>query len=116
MSSSLKQRLTAEPVRFVYQRDMPNALVEVLREKLTISRYDSIVPGGRYHNFKDFINFPNVGKANLVNKPLPRLRHIWFDKAQFRNGFASSKINLPNNNNSTIAIFPTKIANIHALS
>ncbi len=51
---------------------MPNALVEVLREKLTISRYDSIVPGGRYHNFKDFINF-NVGKANLVNKPLPRL-------------------------------------------
>ena len=62
-------------------------LDEVLREKLTISRYDSIVPGGRYHNFKDFINFPNVGKANLVNKPLPRLRHIWFDKAQFRNGF-----------------------------
>ncbi len=46
MSSSLKQRLTAEPVRFVYQRDMPAALVDVLREKLTISRYDSIVPGG----------------------------------------------------------------------
>lgn len=62
MSSSLKQRLTAEPVRFVYQRDMPNALVEVLREKLTISRYDSIVPGGRYHNFKDFINFPMSAK------------------------------------------------------
>lgn len=33
MSSSLKQRLTAEPVRFVYQRDMPNALVEVLQRK-----------------------------------------------------------------------------------
>jgi len=85
MSSSLKQRLTAEPVRFVYQRDMPDAMVEMLREKLTISRFDSIIPGGRYHNFKDFIGFPNVGKANLVNKPLPRLRHIWFDK--FRNGF-----------------------------
>ena len=85
MSSSLKQRLTAEPVRFVYQRDMPDAMVEMLRKKLTISRYDSIVPGGRYHNFKDFIGFPNVGKANLVNKPMPRLRHLWFDK--FRNGF-----------------------------
>ncbi|MBD9250918.1 MAG: polyphosphate kinase [Cronobacter sakazakii] len=85
MSSSLKQRLTAEPVRFVYQRDMPDAMVQMLREKLSISRYDSIVPGGRYHNFKDFISFPNVGKANLINKPLPRLRHIWFD--QFRNGF-----------------------------
>lgn len=85
MSSSLKQRLTAEPVRFVYQRDMPEAMVEMLREKLSISRLDSIVSGGRYHNFKDFINFPNVGKANLVNKPLPRLRHVGFD--HFRNGF-----------------------------
>ncbi|MFD1801852.1 polyphosphate kinase 1 [Mixta tenebrionis] len=85
MSSSLKQRLTAEPVRFVYQRDMPNAMVELLRGKLSISNYDSVVPGGRYHNFKDFISFPNVGKTNLVNKPLPQLRHIWFDG--FRNGF-----------------------------
>lgn len=57
MSSSLKQRLTAEPVRFVYQRDMPAALVDVLREKLTISRYDSIVPGGRYHNLKTLLIF-----------------------------------------------------------
>jgi polyphosphate kinase len=85
MSSSLKQRLTAEPVRFVYQRDMPDAMVELLRGKLNISNYDSIVPGGRYHNFKDFISFPNVGKTNLVNKPMPQLRHIWFDG--FRNGF-----------------------------
>ncbi|MFI8416544.1 polyphosphate kinase 1 [Serratia sp. NPDC078593] len=85
MSSSLKQRLTAEPVRFVYQRDMPNEMVELLRGKLGISNYDSVIAGGRYHNFKDFISFPNVGKANLVNRPLPRLRHIWFDN--FRNGF-----------------------------
>ncbi|TCV91942.1 polyphosphate kinase 1 [Biostraticola tofi] len=85
MSSSLKQRLTAEPVRFVYQRDMPNTMVEMLKNKLGISSYDSVIPGGRYHNFKDFIAFPNVGKANLVNKPRPRLRHLWFD--QFRNGF-----------------------------
>ena len=85
MSSSLKQRLTAEPVRFVYQRDMPDAMVELLRNKLTISNYDSIVPGGRYHNFKDFIGFPDVGKSNLVNRPLPQIRHIGFDG--FRNGF-----------------------------
>ena len=85
MSSSLKQRLTAEPVRFVYQRDMPDAMVEMLRNKLSISSYDSIVPGGRYHNFKDFIGFPNVGKANLENRPLPQIRHIGFDG--FRNGF-----------------------------
>lgn len=85
MSSSLKQRLTAEPVRFVYQRDMPKELVELLCFKLGITSYDSVIPGGRYHKFKDFINFPNIGKANLVNKDLPRLRHVWFDN--FANGF-----------------------------
>ncbi|MBN3054565.1 polyphosphate kinase 1 [Pectobacterium brasiliense] len=85
MSSSLKQRLTAEPVRFVYQRDMPDAMVAMLLDKLGISSYDSVIPGGRYHNFKDFISFPNVGRANLVNKPLPRLRHTGFNN--FRNGF-----------------------------
>lgn len=85
MSSSLKQRLTAEPVRFVYQRDMPDAMVDMLCKKLSISHYDSIIPGGRYHNFKDFISFPGVGRGTLVNKPLPCLRHTWFDK--FRNGF-----------------------------
>lgn len=85
MSFSLKQRLTAEPVRFVYQRDMPDSMVKILCEKLSISRYDSIVPGGRYHNFKDFIKFPNVGKNNLVNPSLPRLRHLQFD--HFRNSF-----------------------------
>ncbi|WHP84948.1 polyphosphate kinase 1 [Edwardsiella anguillarum] len=85
MSSSLKQRLTAEPVRFVYQRDMPDELVSLLTRRLGISSYDSVIAGGRYHNFKDFIKFPNVGKANLLNRPLPRLRHVWFDR--FRNGF-----------------------------
>ncbi|WP_445497522.1 polyphosphate kinase 1 [Photorhabdus sp. SF281] len=85
MSSTLKQRLTAEPVRFVYQREMPDEMVELLRSKLGLSNDDSVIAGGRYHNFKDFIKFPNEGKKNLLNRPLPRLRHTWFDN--FRNGF-----------------------------
>ncbi|MGP1958909.1 MAG: polyphosphate kinase 1 [Arsenophonus sp. NC-CH8-MAG3] len=85
MSSSLKQRLNAEPVRFVYQRNMPDEMVELLRKKLGLSNDDSVIAGGRYHNFKDFIKFPNEGNKNLLNKPLPRLRHRCFDN--FRNGF-----------------------------
>ncbi|VFP86314.1 polyphosphate kinase 1 [Candidatus Erwinia haradaeae] len=85
MSSSLKQRLTAKPVRFIYQRDMPDVMVNILRNKLNLSKYDSILPGGRYHNFKDFINFPNVGKSHLFHKPLAQLRHLRFDR--FLNGF-----------------------------
>ncbi|MDT9587475.1 MAG: polyphosphate kinase 1 [Candidatus Arsenophonus melophagi] len=85
MSSSLKQRLNAEPVRFVYQRNMPDKMIAVLRKKLRLSHDDSVIAGGRYHNFKDFINFPNEGSKNLLNKPIQRLRHHHFD--DFRNGF-----------------------------
>lgn len=63
----LKQRLTAEPVRFVYQRDMPDEMVALLRSKLGLSNNDSVIAGGRYHNFKDFINFPNEGSKFLLN-------------------------------------------------
>lgn len=62
-------------------------LVDVLWEKLMIFWYDLIVFGGCYYNFKDFINFLNVGKVNLVNKLLLWLCYFWFDKEKFCNGF-----------------------------
>ncbi len=71
MSESLKQRLTAMPVRFVYQHDMPQTMLENLRHRLQLSNYDSIIPGGRYQNFKDFLAFPNVGRQYLENPALP---------------------------------------------
>ncbi|EOB3551943.1 polyphosphate kinase 1 [Vibrio vulnificus] len=73
MSEGLSQRLTALPVRFVYERDMPEDMLKYLCYKLKISHYDSLIPGGRYHNFKDFIAFPNVGRDYLENKPMPPL-------------------------------------------
>ncbi|MBK4775509.1 polyphosphate kinase 1 [Candidatus Pantoea edessiphila] len=76
MSSGLKQRLTAEPVRLVYQQDMPVNMLKLLCHKLSITNLDSVIPSGRYHNFKDFINFPNIGQNNLVNHHLPPIRHI----------------------------------------
>ncbi|WMY96436.1 MAG: polyphosphate kinase 1 [Arsenophonus sp.] len=85
ISSTLKQRLSAEPVRFVYQQNMPDKMVKLLRKKLGLSNDDSVIAGGRYHNFKDFMNFPNEGNKNLLNKPFSRLRHRYFDN--FRNGF-----------------------------
>ncbi|MBY6186220.1 polyphosphate kinase 1 [Marinobacter hydrocarbonoclasticus] len=73
MSSGLKQRLTAEPVRLVHDREMPEAMLEVLREALGVASYDSVTPGGRYHNFRDFMSFPNPGRKYLENKKLPAL-------------------------------------------
>lgn len=60
-------------------------MVALLRKKQAISNDESVIAGGRYHNFKDFINFPNVGKNNLLHRLMPRLRHSRFN--QFRNSF-----------------------------
>ncbi|MDW2071845.1 polyphosphate kinase 1 [Vibrio sp. 2094] len=79
MSEGVNQRLTAKPVRFVYERDMPPQMLEFLCNKLNISNYDNLIPGGRYHNFKDFIGFPNVGREYLENKPLPPMKCADFE-------------------------------------
>jgi len=85
MSDGLKQRLTAMPVRFAYDREMPLEMANFLSAKLGVSAYDSVLPGGRYHNFKDFIGFPNVGRAYLENPKLPALVSSRFSRR--RNAF-----------------------------
>ncbi|MGR5132861.1 polyphosphate kinase 1 [Vibrio alfacsensis] len=84
MSEGVSQRLTAMPVRFVYERGMPTEMLDFLCGKLKISNYDSLIPGSRYHNFKDFIGFPNVGREYLENKPLPPMKCADFE------GYANS--------------------------
>ncbi|MDK9776256.1 MULTISPECIES: polyphosphate kinase 1 [unclassified Vibrio] len=84
MSEGVNQRLTALPVRFVYERDMPQKMLNFLCNKLGISSYDNLIPGGRYHNFKDFIDFPNVGRDYLENKPMPPMKCADFE------GYANS--------------------------
>jgi polyphosphate kinase len=74
MQSSLKQRRRADAVRFVYDETMPQRLLEQLSASFGFGKYDSMIPGGRYHNSKDFIAFPNVGPKYLELKPLPQVR------------------------------------------
>ncbi|MBW8192713.1 polyphosphate kinase 1 [Neiella marina] len=80
MSGGLKQRLTGKPVRFVHDREMPMSMVEFIKYRLGISSFDSVIPGGRYHNFRDFIGFPNVGRAYLENPKLRALDSADFDR------------------------------------
>jgi len=88
MSQGLKQRLTAQPVRFIYQKNMPKELIELLLTKLKLTESDA-TPGGRYPNFKDLIEFPNIGFRSLLNKVLPNLTYSRFK--QFRNAFDAIK-------------------------
>lgn len=73
MSESMKQRLIAEPVRVGYDSDMPEEMLTNLKKRLKISSYDSLIAGGAYRNFKDFIGFPNVGREYLESPSLPAI-------------------------------------------
>lgn len=73
---SLNQRKVGTPVRFVYDREIPAETLDILREKLEFSQDDTIIPGGRYHNLKDMIDFPvPEGSHKYLYEPLPPLMH-----------------------------------------
>jgi len=71
VSSSIKRRRKADPVRFVYDTAMPEDLLLYFTKRFNLGKYDSTIPGGRYHNSKDFMNFPHVGPSTLEFKSLP---------------------------------------------
>jgi len=74
MTKSLKQRRKADAVRMVYDGSMPQRLLDVVNARFGFGKYDSLIAGGRYHNSKDFMGFPNVGPKYLEFKPLPPVR------------------------------------------
>lgn len=80
LAKSLKNRRKAQPVRLVYDKEIPQDLLNTITSKLKGSIIESLIPGGRYHNFKDFINFPNIGTAKLTYKRLPPLQHPMLKK------------------------------------
>lgn len=74
MAKSIKQRRKADAVRMVYDENMPERLLHYISSRFGFGKYDSLIAGGRYHNSKDFMGFPNVGPKYLEFKPLPPIR------------------------------------------
>ncbi|RFM27694.1 polyphosphate kinase 1 [Deminuibacter soli] len=60
IEKGLKSRRKGKPVRFAYDKDMDAGLLEYLIRRLNLSRKDNIIPGGRIHNFRHFMDFPDV--------------------------------------------------------
>ncbi|RBA27870.1 polyphosphate kinase 1 [Flavobacterium tibetense] len=74
ISDSVKERRIGETVRFVYDQAIENDTLAFFLERMKIDSSDSIIPGGRYHNRRDYMNFPNLGRYDLLykqNAPLP---------------------------------------------
>jgi polyphosphate kinase len=85
IQKSLKQRSKGIPTRFVYDESMPTDMLDLFIRKLDLKNVN-LIPGGRYHNFKDFMDFPKVGKPGdyyppLVQIPVPEIdkEKIMFD-------------------------------------
>jgi polyphosphate kinase len=74
ISTSVKERRVGEPVRFVYDQSIENDTLNFILKGMKIDSSDSVIPGGRYHNRRDYMNFPNLGRYDLLYKeytPLP---------------------------------------------
>ena len=75
MSESLKQRDVGSPVRFTYDRHMPEKLLNILLAMLQITKRDTVLPSGRYHNFRDFMHFPDLEIPGATFEKWPPLSH-----------------------------------------
>ena len=74
ISYSVKERRVGEPVRFVYDQAIDKDTLEFFLNRMKIDSSDCIIPGGRYHNRRDYMDFPNLGRYDLLykqNVPLP---------------------------------------------
>ncbi len=74
IATSVKERRIGEPVRFVYDSDMDKETLSFFLNRMKIDASDSIIPGGRYHNRRDYMDFPNLGRFDLLYQqklPLP---------------------------------------------
>jgi polyphosphate kinase len=75
LERSLQQRKWGSPTRFIYDRDMPKDLLKLLIKKFNFGPADVTIPANRYHNFKDFMKFPNMGKKKFYYEPLVPVQH-----------------------------------------
>jgi polyphosphate kinase len=75
ISKSVKARKQGQPVRFVYDAAMPDDMLKYIMKRLGMAKKDNAIPGGRYHNFKNFIDFPDLGDKDLIYNHPPALMH-----------------------------------------
>ena len=68
LEKGLKNRKHGRTTRFVFDRHIDHLLLNYLTKRLGLSKKDNLIPGGRIHNFKDFIDFP----ASIFSDITPR--------------------------------------------
>lgn len=70
IAKGVKSRKKGEPIRLVYDACMPANMLKHIARMLNIDKWDTQVAGGRYHNMKDLMKFPDCNRRDLKYKPL----------------------------------------------
>ncbi|MEI8135174.1 MAG: polyphosphate kinase 1 [bacterium] len=81
IQEGLGARKKGMPSRFLYDPTMPPDMLKYFSKYFKLSD-DDLIRGGRYHNFSDFMGFPNPGITGLENKPQPPLQHRDFAESR----------------------------------
>ena len=85
IAKSVKKRELANPVRLIYDHEIPNDLFSFVIKRLKLSEEENIIAGVRYHNFRDFMKFPDFALKDGLYNRLPALAHpdIALNKSMF---------------------------------
>lgn len=71
---SVEERKISDPVRFVYDMNIEKDTLKFLKDKMKLEDTDSVIPGGRYHNRRDYMSFPSLGRTDLLYSKTAPLR------------------------------------------
>lgn len=82
ISKGIKNRRKGKTTRFIFDKEMDPRLVEFLIKKLQLTKKDNIIPGQKIHNFKHFMDFPNVFKQPNLPITNPAFTHPQLNKTQ----------------------------------
>mgnify|MGYP006425988135 CR=1 FL=1 len=71
--NSVEERMIGDPVRLVYDKKILDSTLKFIMNKLGISSTDSLIPGGKYHHKRDYMNFPSLDRNDLLYTKVPSL-------------------------------------------
>ena len=65
ISKGVKSRRKGDALRVIYDAAMPKDMLKRVMNKLNLDKLDTVLAGGRYHNHKDLMSFPDCGRKDL---------------------------------------------------
>ena len=73
IKKSITERAKGTPTRMLYDKSMPSDFLKHLKKIFGVGTLD-LMPGGRYHNFSDLMNFPKFETKGITYDNLPFLK------------------------------------------